>query len=78
MNLALDGFVVAGTIYDYQHTPTAITATGTLTIAQLLTSITSITSAAAISMSLPTGTLAHAGMIGGLSSSLARASSGLL
>ena len=52
-------------------TPTAITATGTLTIAQPLTIIITITSAAAISMTLPTGTLAHAGMIGGSSSTLA-------
>jgi hypothetical protein len=71
MNLSLVGLVVAGTIYDYQNKPTALTATGTLTIAQLLTSIVTIISATEISMTLPTGTLAHAGMIGVPSSSLA-------
>lgn len=45
-----------------QGTPTALTATGTLTIAQLLTGIITVTSASAVASTLPTGTLTDAGL----------------
>jgi len=50
-----------------QQTPTAVTATGTLTIANLLTQIITSTSATAVSLTLPTGTLSDAGVSGGTS-----------
>jgi hypothetical protein len=50
-----------------QQTPTAVTATGTLTIANLLTQIVTATSATAVSLTLPTGTLSDAGVSGGTS-----------
>jgi hypothetical protein len=50
-----------------QPTPTAITTAGstTLTIAQLLTRIITVTQTAAVTLVLPTGTLADAGILGG-------------
>lgn len=44
-----------------QPTPTAKTATATLTIAELLTGIVTVTSATAVTLTLPTGTLSDAG-----------------
>lgn len=46
-------------------TPTAKNATATLTIAELLTLIITCTSATAVSLTLPTGTLTDAGVKGG-------------
>jgi hypothetical protein len=48
-----------------QGTPTAKTADATLTIAELLTKIVTVTSASAVALTLPTGTLADAGVLGG-------------
>src|SRR4051812_42211865 len=48
----------------FQDTPTAINTTATLTIAQLLMFIITCTSTTAVSLTLPTGTLADAGIIG--------------
>ena len=45
-----------------QPTPTAKVATATLTIAELLTGIITVTSAVAVSLTLPTGTLSDAGV----------------
>lgn len=51
-------------IYGYEHapTPTAKTASATLTIAELLTKIITATSAVAVALTLPTGTLTDAGV----------------
>jgi len=48
-----------------QATPTAKTATATLTIAEILTDIITVTSATAVSLTLPTGTLTDAGVYSG-------------
>ena len=56
-----------GIVLMNQQTPTAVTATGTLTIANLLTQIITSTSATAVSLTLPTGTLSDAGVSGGTS-----------
>jgi hypothetical protein len=56
-----------GIVLMNQQTPTAVTATGTLTIANLLTQIVTSTSATAVSLTLPTGTLSDAGVSGGTS-----------
>lgn len=48
--------------FGFQATPVAKTATGTLTIAELLTGIITCTAAAAVSLTLPTGTLSDAGI----------------
>ena len=53
--------------YQIQPTITALTATTTLTIAQLLTYIVQVTSATAVALTLPTGTLTDAGVLNGLS-----------
>lgn len=45
-----------------QGTPTAKTADATLTIAELLTKIVTATSASAVALTLPTGTLTDAGL----------------
>lgn len=50
-----------------QATPTAKTATATLTIAELLTQIITATSASAVALTLPTGTLTDAGLNSGAS-----------
>lgn len=54
----LDG----GAKFTTQGTPTAVNATATLTIAQLLTGIITSTTAAAVTGTLPTGTLTDAGV----------------
>ena len=48
-----------------QPTPTAKTADATLTIAELLTGIVTATSASAVALTLPTGTLTDAGVASG-------------
>jgi hypothetical protein len=50
--------------FDTQDTPTAKTATGTLTIAELRTRIITSTSASAVALTLPTGTLVDAAFTG--------------
>ena len=56
-----------GNIFISQPTPTAITAAGstTLTVAQLLTRIITVTQTAAVTLVLPTGTLTDAGILSG-------------
>jgi hypothetical protein len=61
------GLDVSGVACPAQPAPTAVNATATLTIAQLLTQIITSTTAAAVTGTLPTGTLADAGLMGGLS-----------
>jgi hypothetical protein len=58
---------VATNQFCLQVAPTAKTTTGTLTIAELLTRIITCTSASAVSLTLPTGTLSDAGVLGGVS-----------
>lgn len=53
-----------GILYWLSPTPTAVNATATLTIAQLLTLIITSTTAAAVTATLPTGTLTDAGIFG--------------
>lgn len=48
--------------FDQQPTPTALAATATLTIAQLLTGIVTTSGTVAITLTLPTGTLTDAGI----------------
>jgi hypothetical protein len=48
-----------------QPTPTAKVGDATLTIAELLTDIITVTSAAAVALTLPTGTLTDAGILSG-------------
>lgn len=50
-------------LYNSQPTPTAVNATGTLTIANLLTRLLTCTSASAVGLTLPTGTLTDAGIL---------------
>ena len=54
-----------GNIYNIQPSPTALTATATLTIAQILTNIIQVTSTTAVTLTLPTGTLTDAGVLSG-------------
>jgi hypothetical protein len=56
-----------GIVLVNQQTPAAVTATGTLSIANLLSQIITSTSATAVSLTLPTGTLSDAGVSGGAS-----------
>lgn len=53
-------------LYVAQPTPSAVNASATLTIAQLLTRIITVNSATAVAFTLPTGTLTDAGILGGL------------
>ena len=57
----LTSTTAAGINLVQQPTPTAKTATATLTIAELLTGIVTATSATAVALTLPTGTLSEAG-----------------
>lgn len=61
-NLWLSGkqFTDADGIFDTQNAPTAKTADATLTIAELRTKIVTATSASAVALTLPTGTLTDA------------------
>ena len=52
--------------YNIQPTITTLSATATLTIAQLLSTIVQVTSASAVALTLPTGTLTDAGVLNGL------------
>ncbi len=54
-----------GTAFFAQPTPTSLSATATLTIAQLLTLIINATGTTAKNFTLPTGTLTDAGILGG-------------
>lgn len=58
-------FDSSGVKYEIQPNPTAVNATATLTIAQLLTQIITSTTAAAVTGTLPTGTLTDAGIVVG-------------
>lgn len=62
---AITANFVYGKQYFSQPTPTALTATATLTIANLLTSIITVTSAVSVTLTLPTGTLTDAGAVSG-------------
>jgi hypothetical protein len=53
------------TLFVSQPTPSAINASATLTIAELLTRIITTNSATAVAFTLPTGTLTDAGILGG-------------
>ena len=53
--------------YNIQPTITTLSATATLTIAQLLNTIVQVTSASAVALTLPTGTLTDAGVLNGVS-----------
>jgi hypothetical protein len=53
------------TLFVAQPTPSAIDASATLTIAQLLTGIITTNSATAVAFTLPTGTLTDAGILSG-------------
>ncbi|CAB4121947.1 hypothetical protein UFOVP17_31 [uncultured Caudovirales phage] len=57
--------VSTGDVYESTPTPTALTATGTLTISQMLTNIVTVTSATAVGLTLPTGALTDAGILSG-------------
>ena len=50
--------------FDQQPAPTALSATATLTIAQLLTGIVTTSGTVAMTLTLPTGTLCDAGVTG--------------
>ena len=52
--------------FNIQPTITTLSATATLTIAQLLSTIIQVTSASAVALTLPTGTLTDAGVLNGL------------
>ena len=52
-------------LYASQPTPSAINASATLTIAELLTRIITTNSATAVAFTLPIGTLTDAGILGG-------------
>ena len=64
-NSSTTGNYLYGMRYQAQPAITALTATATLTIAQMLTDIITVTSATAVTLTLPTGTLTDAGIIGG-------------
>ena len=49
--------------FDQQPAPTALAATATLTIAQLLSAIITTSGTVAITLTLPTGTLTDAGVV---------------
>ena len=54
-----------GNIFIAQSTPSAVNASATLTVAQLLTRIITTQSAIAVALTLPTGTLTDAGILSG-------------
>lgn len=64
-NPTLTNPVASGNAFLLQPAPTALIATATLTIAQMLTGIITMTSAVAVTLTLPTGTLADAGVLAG-------------
>ncbi len=56
---------LTGGVFGTQAVPTAKTATGTLTIAELLTGLITCTSTSAVALTVPTGTLTDAGLAAG-------------
>ena len=56
---------IGGAASGAQPTPTAKTADATLTVAELQTRVVTATSASAVALTLPTGTLTDAGFFGG-------------
>lgn len=64
VTMFVTSWVTAMSIYDYKpaFAPTAKTANATLSIAELLTKIVTVTSASAVALTLPTGTLTDAGL----------------
>jgi hypothetical protein len=64
--LTTAGIVSTVTAYAPQAAPAAVNATASLTIANLLTGIITTTSASAVALTLPTGTLTDAGVIASL------------
>lgn len=54
-----------GDLFEVTTGPTAVNATATLTIAQILGNIITTTSTTAVSLTLPTGTLTDAGILSG-------------
>ena len=64
-NSSTVGNLTYGTKFLNQPTPASVTATGTLTIANLLTNIITATSSVVVTLTLPTGTLTDAGVIAG-------------
>jgi hypothetical protein len=54
-----------GIVYTNQNAPVAYDATNTLLIADILSQVITTTSATAVSLTLPTGTLTDAGILGG-------------
>jgi len=61
--------ITTGEVFFSQGSPSAVNATNTLTIAQILTNIITTTSATAVSLTLPTGALTDAGILSGALSS---------
>lgn len=64
-NPTLTNPVASGNAFLLQPAPTALIATATLTIAQMLGGIITVTSAVAVTLTMPTGTLADAGVLAG-------------
>jgi hypothetical protein len=64
LNVGVNGawLALGGSMGGTQGTPTAKTGDATLTIAELLTRIVTATSASAVALTLPTGTLTDAGV----------------
>lgn len=62
---AIDSIAAQNMAYVLQPTPTAKTTTGTLTIAEVLVGLLTCTSATAVSLTLPAGTLTDAGILAG-------------
>ena len=56
----------SGNLYEYQPTPTSKATGATLTVAELQTRIITVTSANAVALTLPTGTLMDGGMPAGI------------
>ena len=73
MELLASGVAVSGKIYNYQtaHTASTTAGTTTLTIANIINGIYQITQTTTVLLTLPTGTLTHAGIIGGSSNNTA-------
>ena len=57
--------ITTGNIYNQQPNPTALTASTTITIAQILTNIVTVTSTTAVTLTLPAGSSVDAGVLSG-------------
>ena len=57
--------ITTGNIYNQQPSPTALTASTTITIAQILTNIVTVTSTTAVTLTLPAGSSVDAGVLSG-------------